>query len=217
MHRKQNISYNPFFLFPFLLWVVVGGLLLIVSNQHDLFFLINTHYNTYADFVMYYFTWMGEGVVIIGVLFLLMLIPALRNWWYFFLALCCNLIPFFIQQLLKSYYNAPRPRLQYGTTGMHYLPDWPELLHKSYPSGHSEGAFSFFCFLSLLLPPRYRAIGLLFFLLAFAVAYSRVYLTAHFFADVYAGSIIGGVTTTIIFSVMTKYKDLYPLEKGTSI
>ena len=217
MHKNRYISYNPFFFFPFLAWIITGGILLVVYGRHDLFYGINLHYTDIADASMYYFTWLGEGWLIFGVLALLMLLPALRTWWYFFSALLCNLIPFFIQQLLKSYFNSPRPRLLYGEAGMHYLPAWPGLLHKSFPSGHSEGAFSFLCFLSLLLPPRYNKLGFVFFALALAVCYSRVYLTAHFFEDVYAGSIIGGVTTTLIFSVMTFYRDRYLGKKGTFI
>jgi membrane-associated phospholipid phosphatase len=89
---------------------------------------------------------------------------------------------------------------------MHYRPEWPVLLERSFPSGHSEGAFSFLCFLSLLLPYRYNKLGILFFLLALTVCYSRIYLAAHFFEDVYAGSIIGTVATTLIFSFMVRYK-----------
>ncbi len=207
MRRAGKISYNPFFFFPFLLWVIAGGIILVAFTRRDIFHVVNTNYNGVLDNLMYYITWLGEGAVIITVLALVMLIPAYRSWWYFFTALLCNLIPFFLQQILKSYFNFPRPHLLfYDKLWMHYLPDWPYLLERSFPSGHSEGAFSFFCFLSLLLPPRYNKLGILFFLLALTVCYSRLYLAAHFFEDVYAGSIIGAVTTTLIFSFMTRYK-----------
>lgn len=156
---------------------------------------------------MYYLTWIGQGSVIIPVLALIMLIPAFRNLWYFFTALLCNIIPFFLEQLLKSLFHHPRPHLlYYDRPWIHSLPHWPYLLDRSFPSGHSEGAFSFLCFLSLLLPPRYNKMGFVFFVLALAVCYSRIYLAAHFFEDVYAGSIIGAVTTTLIFSYMARFR-----------
>jgi len=208
LRKARQISYNPFFLFPFLLWVVAGGFLLIAYTRRDIFYAINTHYNGALDALMYYTTWLGEGTVIIAVLVLLMVIPAYRTRWYFFSALLCNIIPFFIQQLLKSLFNAPRPHLlYYDRLWMHYLPEWPVLLERSFPSGHSAGAASFFCFLSLILPPRYNKLGFVFFILVLAVCYSRIYLAAHFFEDVYAGSIIGVITTTLIFSFMDKYKN----------
>jgi membrane-associated phospholipid phosphatase len=216
--RNQYISFNQYFLFPFLFWVIAGGILLINFNAEDMFFYVNTHNTPLADTLLYYTTWMGEGYFIIPVLLLVLAWPAYRNWWYVFTAILCNLIPFFIQQSLKSFFDAPRP-LNYfhHATWIHLSPNWPVLLWRSYPSGHSEGAFCFFCFLSLLLPVRYRGFGLAFFILAMAVGYSRVYLAAHFFADVYTGSIIGAVMCTLIYSVMDKLKDRFYDRKGTFI
>jgi len=205
--KKKEILYNPYFLFPFLLWVVVGGVLLLVFSRSQLFYAINTRYSDAADNAMYFATFLGQGQVIVPALLLLMIFPRFRNVQYFITALCCNIIPFFIQQILKSIFDHSRPHLlyYYETERMHYLQQWPLLYHRSFPSGHSQGAFSFFCFLSLLLPSRYRKLGLVFFLLAIAVCYSRIYLTAHFFDDIYAGSILGGSLTTIIYALMNKY------------
>jgi membrane-associated phospholipid phosphatase len=191
-------------------WVIAGGILLIIVSRRDIFFTINTHYSDIADTIMYYTTWLGEGSVIITVLFALLFTPRFRNLWYVITALLCNIIPFFIQHGLKLFFHFPRPRLLfYDRLWMHYLPDWPKLLQNSFPSGHSVGAFSFFCFLSLLLTAKYRKFGIVFFLLALSVCYSRIYLAAHFFEDVYAGSILGVSITTIIYSIMYKYKDRF--------
>ncbi len=216
LHKKQYISYNPFFLLPFLVWVIAGGLLLMNFSNKDLFSAVNSHYNDTADVFMYYITWLGQGVVITTVLFLLFAIPRFRTFWYFITALLCNLLPFFIQQLLKSYYDSPRP-LNYfkHAPWIHISKDWPELLYRSYPSGHSEGAFCFLCFLSLLLPHKYRAAGLIFFLLALTVCYSRMYLAAHFFADVYAGSIVGTVMCILIYSVIEHLKRYFTKQKDS--
>jgi len=45
----------------------------------------------------------------------------------------------------------------------------------------------------------------LFFIVALLVGYSRMYVAAHFFADVYVGSIVGVVITTLCYVLMTKY------------
>jgi membrane-associated phospholipid phosphatase len=185
-------------------------MLLLAFSRQQLFYTINTHYSAIGDAIMYYTTWLGEGQVIVAALLLLLVFPYFRNWWYFTTALLCNIIPFLVQQWLKILFDAPRPRLLfYDRLWMHYSPDWPVLLHNSFPSGHSEGAFSFFCFLSLILPDRYKKIGFLFFLLALSVCYSRVYLAAHFFEDIYAGSILGALMTMIIYSILYKYKDRF--------
>ena len=210
MLKRQQISYNPYFLFPFLTWVALGGILLFFFGKEYLFFAINTHYSDIGNMIMYYTTWLGEAVVIVTVLLLLLALPYFRNWWYFITAVLCNVLPLLLQQGLKEYFKWPRPRAFFHDSPlMHYLPDWPSLVNNSFPSGHSQGAFSFFCFLSLMLPARYSKWGLVFFLLAISVCYSRIYLAAHFFEDVYAGSILGGVTTTIIYSIMYQYKDRF--------
>ena len=218
MRKRSYISYNLFFLIPFLLWVVVGGVLLLQYSNRDLFFFINSRHTDALDTFMFHTTWIGEGELIVAVLLGLMLLPRFRNRWYFIAALACNLLPFFIQQLLKSYFDSPRPINYFKHAAwIHRADAWPELLYRSYPSGHSAGAFCFLCFLSLVLPPRYKWLGLAFFGIAMLVGYSRVYLAAHFFADVYAGSIIGTVFCVLFYSLIYLLKDRYSKEKGTFI
>ncbi|RYZ48512.1 MAG: phosphatase PAP2 family protein, partial [Sphingobacteriales bacterium] len=53
--------------------------------------------------------------------------------------------------------------------------------------------------------PRYRWLAVVFFVLAMAVGYSRIYLAAHFFIDVYVGSIIGVVFTILVVMLMRRY------------
>ena len=195
--------------------MIVGALLQMLFSQKELFAFFNTHYTGWLDPVMYYVTCMGTGQVITALLLLLMILPPFRNWWFFITATLCNLVPFLLQQWLKSYFDCPRPLNYFHQAHwIHFSADWPELFHRSFPSGHSEGAFSFFCFLSLLLTDKNKKLGILFFILAIGVCYSRMYLAAHFFEDVYAGSLLGGAVTTVIFSIMNKYRDRIVWKRG---
>lgn len=199
---------NLYFLLPFVIWMAAGGVMWAVMSKQALFAMFNGHHNNITDTLMYDATWMGQGQVIVPLLVMMMAFPAFRNWWYFLTALLCNIAPFVVAQIIKSWLDWPRPLNLYShASWIHYSKDWPELLYRSFPSGHSEAAFSMFCFLSLLLMPEYRRYGLLFFLLALAVAYSRMYLAAHFFSDVYAGSILGTVITTTVYLIMLRYKE----------
>ncbi len=213
MRKKWSLTYNPWFFFPFLAWVVVGGALLLLFTKEQLFHAVNSHYSSATDVLLYYMTWLGEGWFIVVLLLVLLSVSRFRNLWFFITVTLCSVIPLAIQQGLKEYYKAPRPRAYFpDVTSMHFLPNWPSLVNNSFPSGHSEGAFSFFCLASLLIPEKYSKFGLLFFLLAIGVCYSRIYLTAHFFEDVYAGSIIGGITTTLVYSVMYVLKGRFSKE-----
>ncbi len=195
---------------PFVLWLLAGAVLLISFDQFALFRTINGHYSPFLNELMFHATKMGQAEVIIPVLAGLMLLKKYRNWWYFTLATASNVIPMLLQQSLKSIFDKPRPMHYFEhTTWLHILENWDRVFERSFPSGHTQGAFSFFCFLSILLPQRYRMVGAVLFLLALLVGYSRVYLAAHFVADVYAGSIIGALGTPIVFVLMSKYVRRY--------
>lgn len=201
--------YNKYFLLPFLLWVVAGGLLLAFYDKQFLFQTINGRHSALSDTFMYAATWMGEATVIIPVLILVLTLPGHRSLWQTILAIACNAIPMVVSQILKSYYDQPRPlAFFHNAAWIHKLPNWPALYYRSFPSGHSEGAFAFFCFMSLLLSDKHRWLGLVFFAAAITVAYSRVYLSAHFFADVYTGSIVGTTCCMLMYFLLNRF--VYP-------
>ncbi len=59
--------------------------------------------------------------------------------------------------------------------------------YHSFPSGHAGAAFGFFGVL-VLAKPRY---GWCFLTVPFAIAWSRVYLSSHYFSDVTTGTVVG--------------------------
>ncbi|XZF15388.1 phosphatase PAP2 family protein [Chitinophagaceae bacterium MMS25-I14] len=218
MPRSAYSTYNLYFLIPFSLWMVSGGILLCFFNKQVLFTTVNMHHTPFLDVLMYHITHMGEALFIIPALLIAMGAFIKQAKWYFITATACNGIPSLLIQYIKHKVEAPRP-LQYfhEANWIHIIPEWPRLYHDSFPSGHSTGAFSLYCFLSYLLPSRYRAFGLLFFLLALSVCYSRMYVAAHFFADVYVGSMIGCLVGTACFSLMHYFQPgFYPDKKATA-
>jgi membrane-associated phospholipid phosphatase len=195
---------------PFFLWLVIGGILYIAYTPQQLFAAVNTNNSAFGDVAMYYATWMGEGLTITLLLLALLFIPALRNWRYMLVALLCVGLPSLITQVIKQLNDLPRPiNYFHHAAWIHFSPAWgEELMHNSFPSGHTTGAFGMFSLLSMLLPYKHRAYGLLFFLLALAVAYSRMYLAAHFFRDVYVGSILGSLTSLLVYTIINKYSPI---------
>jgi membrane-associated phospholipid phosphatase len=154
---------------------------------------------------MPYVSSMGEALFIIVVLFALMFNHRNRNLWYFIAATFSGVLPYVASQIIKSSAGAPRPlKFLNQASWIHILPEWPRLMERSFPSGHTTGAFSLFCFIALIFPHKNRWYGALFFLLALSVAYSRMYLAAHFFEDVYAGSILGAGFSLLVVTVMNK-------------
>jgi membrane-associated phospholipid phosphatase len=66
--------------------------------------------------------------------------------------------------------------------------------YNSFPSGHAATIFSLATAMSIFWP-KYRAF---FFVVAFAVALSRIVLTSHFVSDVIAGALIGSLTVLLL-------------------
>ena len=66
--------------------------------------------------------------------------------------------------------------------------------YNSFPSGHAVTIFSLATAMSLFWP-KYRVY---FFVVAFAVALSRIVLTSHFVSDVIGGAFIGALTVLLL-------------------
>ena len=206
IQKHPYSSNNPWFLIPFIAWVVLGGIAQLYFSERSLFEVVNTNHTAYLDTIMVYITRMGEGIFGSVILLVLLTFRGFRNWWYFSAAFLCNVIPALLTPAIKSYVNAPRPLNVFkDATWIHALPHWERLLERSFPSGHTCAGFSLFCFLAFILTPKYKWIGLVFFVIAMAVGYSRIYLAAHFFLDVYVGSIIGVIFTILVVAIMRRY------------
>lgn len=196
-------SYNRYFIAPFAVWVIGGGLALLVFDKQVLFEAINGHHSSMLDVSMYYTTQLGEGAFSAILLLLLLGMKRLRNWWYVITALLCNALSALLTQGVKNIVHAPRPLNYFHDAGwVHILPNWPRLYNNSFPSGHTCAGFALMAFLAFLLPPRYKGWGICLFLVALLIGYSRIYLAAHFFVDVYAGSILGTVFTMLMLAMM---------------
>lgn len=198
--KRNSPSVNLFFFLPFLLWIVAGICLLCCIPADELFFWVNSRHSPEADILFPVCTRMGEfgGIIVTGLL-LLLLVKPYRSYSFFFSAILGTVLPSLLSQLIKHRVDAPRPMQVFAEhAGVHRLESWPLLYQHSFPSGHTTGAFAFMAIVSFFLPPQYRGWGLLCFILALATAYSRMYLAAHFFADVYAGSLIGTLLAWII-------------------
>lgn len=184
--------------------MAVGGVLLTTYTYEQLFRFVNSRNNAFLNPFMRSVTELGDGAGISIIILLVVLIfKGFRTSWFVFAAIVCNVVPALLIQMVKFIVHAPRPLQVFEHQDwVHILDSWPKLYDRSFPSGHTAGAFSLFCFLSLLLPKKYAPFGLLMFAVALLVGYSRMYLAAHFFRDVYVGSLIGTVATLALYRLV---------------
>lgn len=203
--RHLRASYNPWFMIPFILWMIAGILLFASFGRDELFRAVNQNHTPFLDTVMWCATFIGDGLGSAIILLSMMLFfRSCRNWWYVLAAVVCNIAPAILIQVIKNIVQAPRPFEYYklDAAWIHYLDNWDKLHHNSFPSGHSGSVFSMCCFLSMILPKGQLRIGLGLFVLALLVAYSRMYLAAHFYADIFVGSLLGTIGSVLCMALM---------------
>lgn len=190
--------------------MLLGAILLMVSSRDVIFRTANLNHTVFLDYFMYGMTQIGDGI---GAAIILLLVPVIfkscRNWWYVLAAIVCMVAPALLVQAVKSWVDAPRPLEYYklDASWIHLREHWPRLFARSFPSGHSACIFSLCCFLSMILPKGSERLGAFFFVLALCVAYSRMYLAAHFYADIFVGSMLGTLGTIFCFALMRRWSN----------
>ena len=162
---------------------------------------LNAYHNKIFDQLFFYITWLGDFVTPLS-LFLILLFFRYR---YALLMLYGNLLAAGITQMLKHtlFSNAERPKLFFeGSDQLKFVEGVENWLYNSFPSGHTTSAFAtFFC---LALISNNALNKFLFFIIALSVGYSRIYLSQHFFDDIYAGSLVGVGSIMIVFYRMKR-------------
>ena len=206
MQPYSNLIFKArYFLVPWILWVVAAGIVLLTFSVSEIHLAVNSRNNAFLDWIMPWITRGAEGWTIVACCLLMF---AWNRRAGLFISLAC-IVPSGIVQLLKMtvFNGEPRPKWYFTfveKTDLHYVPGVENWLYDSFPSGHTTAGFAFFFAIALCL--RQRKIAILFFMAALAVGFSRIYLSQHFLLDVFAGSILGTVTTIIIFAEGTRRK-----------
>ncbi|HRE98608.1 MAG TPA: phosphatase PAP2 family protein, partial [Flavobacteriales bacterium] len=184
----KNILLNKFtwcfFLATFLLGYVLFG-----SDKLILHLGIIHYHSNFKDVVMPYLTHLGDGIFASVLIILYLLFFSVRSGIGLFIAFALSGI---VAQLLKrNFFNGEmRPFHYFREHGDFHFVDGVKLhLEHSFPSGHATCAFAMFAFLAFRSNNGF--IQILLFLAAALAAYSRVYLSQHFVADVFAGMWIG--------------------------
>jgi membrane-associated phospholipid phosphatase len=186
-------KYSAFYI-PYLTFVVILSALIIVNQKGDLHLWITSFNSPVADVFFHYYTFVGDWIpyaFVAGLLFYRYRIALF--------ILVSQLATGLVSIIIKQTWNEPRPVLyfkeHFPTIQLHQIAGEHMHYAHSFPSGHTITAFSFFLALSFF--SKRPSIQFLYFLLAFLVGYSRIYLSQHFAIDVLAGSFIG-VSITIL-------------------
>jgi membrane-associated phospholipid phosphatase len=194
---KTLWKHNSYFYFAYLLFAAAGIFLITFTDKFELHLAINSIVgNSFVNNFFKYVTYLGDGLFLVAIGALLLLYNVKHS---LFLLLSYALTGG-TTQLLKAYVfrEVDRPYLFYSFYDFKFtLVEGVQMAsNRSFPSGHSTSAFCLFFCLSFL--SENKGLQLLFFVLGLTTAFSRVYLSQHFFEDIYAGAMVGVVLSSLM-------------------
>lgn len=191
---KQKI----YFLFPHILFLLAGGILLAVRSKSQIHLFLNQFHHPVADVIFKNLTYLGEGYIAIFFFIVLMCMRYRYALIYAVSVISASLLT----QALKYTFDQDRPlRFFEATKTKLYLVSGVDMnIYYSFPSGHTTAAFAVYFSLAIFADNKYLKMFL--FILALLIGYSRVYLSQHFFQDIYVGSIIGTLVSFLLFHII---------------
>lgn len=184
------------YIFCCLIYILAGAFLIYHYPKGEFELLINAEYSPFLDFVFKFWTYIGDGLTLTGVVFVLLFV----NYYFCIVGATVGILHSIVIQIMKQkiFHEAPRPFLFFKTTPnltIHLVDGVDIYEHNSFPSGHTSTAFAMTTFLLLIIFIRFGSvkpiIQFALFTVAFFVGASRIYLFQHFFLDTYVGAIIG--------------------------
>ncbi|MBD1383808.1 phosphatase PAP2 family protein [Mucilaginibacter rigui] len=185
---------------PYIFILCACLIIKLLYTRHDIYFAINGFHTVFLDSVEPYITYIGDGVTII----IISAIVALCNYRASFLLITSYALTALTAQILKYSFDMPRPKVYFANEldKIHFVKGLYILSVHSFPSGHTVTAFSAGVVITYLA--RNKAWGVLLLFVALMVAYSRMYLSQHFFEDVTVGSVVGVLVTFLWLSYIDR-------------
>ncbi|GAB2529580.1 phosphatase PAP2 family protein [Spirosoma aerophilum] len=194
---------NRLFFLLYACLLVVFGILQLLYTQEQLMQWVNTRNSPLADLLFPYITYLGDGIFFAAVCLLLLFINRRIG----LMAFASFALSSLVSELLKKvvFKGSPRPLkyFEHSTFQYHIIEGLDIFSYNSFPSGHTISAFALFGLLAFLDENKKR--GWLWLLLGCLAGYSRVYLFQHFVEDVFVGSLVGAVSSVIIYWLMSRW------------
>lgn len=216
---KRFLKENAVFFGLFVPVFTALGIALWQVPQMPLHLWLNSYHTPCLDVLFRYWTLVPEyGIAAVAVLLLFWRVGDSLQ------LLAGEALSGLVVQTVKHWVRAPRPYVVFARADaldMLPLTDGVTMrMWNSFPSGHTSAFFLLFFTACLLLnrrlPYAERRKGLLygvqalFFVLALAGAYSRIYLSQHFAADIFAGALVGVTAAALSDYLFRKLEVRYP-------
>lgn len=219
---KQILQKNSLFIALSLILIAVLGLAMVIIPKGELHLLLCDRHTPALDVFYRWYTTVAEWFPYL-VCVCILLFGCIGDGVF---ATSAMILSALTTQLFKHIVRAPRP-LSWFDANMPdvSLPivDGVQMNYwNSFPSGHTTSFFALSFVLCIICTglPRFSkepmraknriesaTIQIFLFLMAALGGYSRIYLSQHFAADVFAGVVVGVLITTVCYVVFYRYKD----------
>jgi membrane-associated phospholipid phosphatase len=182
------------FFIPYLLVLCACFTIKFLYTRPEIYFWINGRYSAFGDFIMPYLTDLGNGLSTVLITLVILLFSYRKA---LLMGTTYALVSGIIVQVVKFIFDAPRPTLYFKDqlSRIHLVQGVEMLKLHSFPSGHTATAFASTVVITYWC--KNKGWGLPLLIVAMSVAYSRMYMSEHFFEDVTGGSAIGVICTVL--------------------
>ena len=201
---KSIFNQNKIFILLHAVCFCVAIIVIFNTDQIDLHLFFNGLVTPLFNRFFEYATYVGDGIVIIPFIILMLFFNVQKSLTLLFAYLISAGVTQGIKMTFFKEYD--RPFLVFRNEGIPLnVIDGVDLnIHHSFPSGHTTAAFSIFFCLSFFSKNKFTQVVC--FIAALLVAFSRVYLSQHFFEDITVGSFIGVLFSWIVCAVLYQTK-----------
>lgn len=170
-----------------------------INSQKGSFFFINSQLSIYPN-LEYNLTQLGDALVIFPFVFIFLFLAP--KFWQAMIS--SSIITLITSAVLKSIFAVPRPAAMLDINTFTVI-GRPNILHTSFPSGHSMTAFMVITILLYAFMPKkiwhklFWSIGLI--TIGLTISFSRVAVGAHYPFDVIIGCSLGFIAGIIGITV----------------
>lgn len=195
---KSLLRNNIVFFVPFLLFLFISTVFIFSFSKPEIHIVVNKMHLPFLDSFFKLITYFGDGTIYLFVL--VYFLTRKYKWAIVFIAavILSNIILYFCKHILFEDMYRPSKYFELFETYKLYLVEGVQLHNiNSFPSGHTTTAFTVFFTMTIVLKKHWAKLLMFFF--ALLTAYSRMYLSQHFLADVVVGSILGTGSVMLAF------------------
>ena len=194
---------NRVFFLLYAVLLAVVGVLQLQYTQETLMQWVNVHNTPVADIFFTYATYFGDGAFFVIVCILLLIDNRRIGAMAFASFALSSLTSLFLKEVVFPERLRPLKYFEHSVYQYRIIKGLEIYSYNSFPSGHTTTAFAVFSLLAFLDKNKGRS--WIFLVLAALTGYSRVYLFQHFVEDAYIGSMIGTISSVIVYLGLRKW------------